>query len=462
MNVVILTNPLWRVLLATPSVLGMTLALSMTSSLAQSQPPAEQSLVAAQAVSPGLEPPRSPQLDSTQEQQAAFPSASLAITQTSVSPFVSAQAIQPVPESQNPSVRFTPLQAWAESIAPSSPANTNTKINPATQMEPIGETYTKSPVILVQSTNSRDLQPTGSQSPSGDGLQVPLAQSSDSTETPSSDSSAAQPTTSQSTTKWHVLFQPYIYIPITIYGSTSARNFRGKDVSRDFAISPSEIRTKLQNDLDFVFFGRLEAWTPNYHLGLLADVDYISFSSKTTLNRDVRRPGLVDFVPSQVTVASDSQTWVVDLAAAYRFYNPSQVNPNGVSTEFDLGPVLFDLFGGINITGVDVDLNLTTDLGGEREFNGGKTIVSPLLGGRFRWNASPKLAVVTAGSVSGFGISGLMQWGVLGGIDWMFSGNTSLGLGYRFGFFNYDKGTGREFSLEANQNGPYLSFSFRF
>jgi hypothetical protein len=258
------------------------------------------------------------------------------------------------------------------------------------------------------------------------------------------------------------LFQPYIYIPVTIYGSTSTRDFRSRDVSRDFALSPSQIRTKLKNDLDFAFLGALEAWTPNYHLGLLANANYISFSSSTTLNRAIRRPGLADFVPSQVTVAADSQTWVVDLAAAYRFYNPSQVNPDGVLTEFDLGPVLLDLFGGINITGVDANLNLTTNLGGEGEFDGGKTVVSPLLGGRFRWNAAPKLAVVTAGSVSGFGVSGLMQWSVRGGIDWMFSGNTSLGLGYRFGFLNYDKGTGREFSLEANQNGPYLSFSFRF
>ena len=358
-------------------------------------------------------------------------------------------------------MNFTPLQTPAESIAQSSQANTNTKIDTDTTIETIGDTNANSPVILAHSTDSRDLQPTGSQSPNGDFSQATLAQSPDSTETQSPGSTEAQTTTSQPT-KWHFLFVPYLYVPITIYGSTNARGFRGKDASKDFAISPNQIRTKLQNDLDFAFLGKLEAWTPNYRLGLLANVDYLSFSSTTNLNRAVRRPGLADFIPSQVTASTDNQTFVVDLAAAYRFYNPSQVNPKGVLTEFDLGPVLFDIFGGINITGVNTDINLTTNLGGEFEFDSGKTVVSPLLGGRFRWNASPKLAVVTSGSVSGFGISGLMQWGVLGGIDWMFSGNTSLGLGYRFGFLNYNKGSGRDFSLQANQNGPYLSLTFRF
>jgi hypothetical protein len=58
-------------------------------------------------------------------------------------------------------------------------------------------------------------------------------------------------------------------------------------------------------------------------------------------------------------------------------------------------------------------------------------VVSPLLGGRLRLNVNPKLALVTTGSVAGFGISGLSKWNVMSGIDWMFSGNTSLGLGYR-------------------------------
>jgi hypothetical protein len=93
--------------------------------------------------------------------------------------------------------------------------------------------------------------------------------------------------------------------------------------------------------------------------------------------------------------------------------------------------------------------------------NFSNTVVSPLLGGRFRWNATPELAVLLSGSVSGFGISGLTQYGVQGGVDWMFSGNTSLGLGYRFAALDYNSGA-NELDLNVDQNGPYLNFGFRF
>jgi hypothetical protein len=119
------------------------------------------------------------------------------------------------------------------------------------------------------------------------------------------------------------------------------------------------------------------------------------------------------------------------------------------------------VLGGLNITSLNTQLDLSTNLGGEGEFSTSKTVVSPLLGGRFRWNATPELAVVLSGSVSGFGIGGLTQYGVLGGVNWMFSGNTSVGLGYRFGFLDYDSGSS-EVDLNVDQNGPYLNFGFRF
>jgi hypothetical protein len=43
----------------------------------------------------------------------------------------------------------------------------------------------------------------------------------------------------------------------------------------------------------------------------------------------------------------------------------------------------------------------------------------------------------------------------------MFSGNTSLVLGYRFGSLNYNSNSS-DFNLDTNQNGPYLGFGFRF
>ncbi len=495
MKVVTSINPLWEALLVTPSIVGMALALTTTSSLAQSQQPTEPTLVVTQTVNGGLDQPTllSPQTDSSTDQQAALSVDSAMLTQTSVNPLVLAKVTRPLPELTHPSLSFAPLQTPVESITQS--RFTQANIDTDTKIETIGDPKADSPMLLAQSTDSRDLQPTGgSRSPSGGFSPAMLAQSADTPETPFPPDSAATPATGSTETpaadgteaqttatptaneKWHFLFSPYIYVPFSLSGNANFRTFRGRgrDISRDFDFSPSQITSALRNSLDFAFFGALEAWTPNYKLGILANVDYLALSTDSTVTRGVRRPvtvrppGSIGSIASEVIIPTElnadvnNQTLSVDLAATYRFYDPAKVNPNGVETEFDLGPVLFDVIGGMNITSVNSDLDLTTNLGGAVSSDNGATVVSPLLGGRFRWNTSPKFAVVVAGSVSGFGISGLSQYSFRTGIDWMFSGNTSLGLGYRFGFLNYNKGGDRDFSLEANQSGPYISFGFRF
>jgi hypothetical protein len=69
------------------------------------------------------------------------------------------------------------------------------------------------------------------------------------------------------------------------------------------------------------------------------------------------------------------------------------------------------------------------------------------------------LAVVGSGTISGFGLSGLTQYGIQGGVDWMFSGNTTLAAGYRFSFLDYNTD---QIDLDVNQSGPYLNIGFRF
>jgi hypothetical protein len=274
--------------------------------------------------------------------------------------------------------------------------------------------------------------------------------------TPAPDESQAETSPSP---RWHFLFQPYVYVPVTIYGDATFGRF-----TRDFAVDGNQIVTALKDSFIFGFLGDLQAWTPNYHLGLIANVNYLATGSESTFTRSVRCSCSTSFIPTELKADVNTEALSIDLAAAYRFYDKSKVNPNGTFTEFDLGTFLFDVIGGLNITSVSTDINLTTDLGGEADFDGSNTVVSPLLGGRLRVNVARRLALVTAGTVSGFGISGLTQWGALAGLDWMFSGNTSVGLGYRFGYLNFNKNldSGRDFGVVLNQNGPYLSFSFRF
>ncbi|MGF1568366.1 MAG: hypothetical protein ACFCVD_09900 [Nodosilinea sp.] len=330
----------------------------------------------------------------------------------------------------------------AQALVPSSDA----------QADPLG--------LLSSSTDSRDLQPMELLPVREDLFHPPLAQSLDITETTSTRSHSEQ---------WHVLFVPYIYVPLSISGSVNfsgTKNFtdnfsRDFNLSRDFEFVPSQIVAALKESLNFAFFGGIEAWTPDYTLGILGNLNYLSTSSSSTFTREVRFPGLANFIPSELTSALNTQLWTADLAASYRFYDPAKVNPEGVYTEFDLGPFVFDVLGGLNVTSVNTQLGLTTNLGGNGQFTSSNTIFSPLLGGRFRWNANPRLAVLASGSLSGFGIGGLMQYQFQGGVDWIFSGNTSLGLGYRFSSLDYTQSAGN-FNLSADQSGPYLDFGFRF
>lgn len=313
---------------------------------------------------------------------------------------------------------------------------------------------------LPSSTDSAELQPVESSPAMGSVIQAPLVQSANIAQAATAPSQANQ---------WHFLLVPYVYIPFFISGSANyegseefRNNFSGNfDGSRDFEFTPTQIRTALKNSLNFAFLGGFEAWTPDYNLGVMANFDYLSLTSNDTLNRPVRRPGFADFVPTEINASLNTQIWDVELAASYRFYDPAKANPQGLNTEFDLGPFVFDVLGGLNVTSLNTQLGLSTNLGGEGEFTTSNTVVSPLLGGRFRWNATPELAVLLSGSASGFGIGGLTQYGILGGVDWMFSGNTSLGLGYRFGFLDYNSGSS-EVDLNVDQNGPYLNFGFRF
>ncbi|MEB3289457.1 MAG: hypothetical protein VKI82_06050 [Leptolyngbya sp.] len=304
------------------------------------------------------------------------------------------------------------------------------------------------------STSSQDLLWTEMSVASEDLLEAPLAPSLDRAQTASASSQGD---------KWHFLLAPYAYVPLSISGSANFSNLNddpgGSGGGIDFDLQPNQIRTALRNNLNFAFLGGFEAWNPNYRLGVLANFDYVSLSTNSTVNRDVRFPGAAAFIPTQVNTRLTTQLMRADLVGSYRFYDPAQVNPAGIDSEYDLGPFVFDALGGLSLIQVNTRLGLTTNLGGAGQFDNSRTVVSPLVGGRVRWNANPKLALVGTGTVSGFGISGLMQYDIQGGLDWMFSGNTTLGAGYRFGFTDYNPG---RINLNVDQHGPYLNIGFRF
>ena len=333
------------------------------------------------------------------------------------------------------------------------------------------------------------------------------ASSEKQTETPSETPNPTESaTTSQTTNRWHFLIQPYLYLPISAYGDATVRGFRA-----DFAKDASDIFSTAKDVFEFGILGRAEAWTPNYRWGFLLNGEYLAVGNNNSYTRpnpnrflnlaldriEQRIQGRVDavlgsqiadylrgrldgrvrqelearlgarledIIPSEFRSELDAEAWTVDLAVAYRFFNQSQVNPKGVNSEFDLGPLVVDLIGGMRIGGVNGDLEIDTNLGGGGDYSRSITLVKPLLGTRLRYNFSPYLAGVVGGTVAGFNISGLgLNWEALAGLDWKFSGNTSVGIGYRFAYLGYNSGSGNdEFDISLYSNGPYFTLTFRF
>lgn len=213
-------------------------------------------------------------------------------------------------------------------------------VNPDASPSPDTSSQANDP-LLPYSTSSSDLQPIAAPVASEAGL-PPLAQPFDTVQTTSDPAQS---------NRWHFLAVPYIYIPFSISGTATfegesfRNNFVGDftDPSRDFDFSPSEITEALRNSLNFAFLSGFEAWTPNYNVGIIANLDYVSLSSESTVIRDVRIPEAADFIPTEVNAALDTQLWRADLAGSYRFYDRAQANPEGIRSEFDLGPFVFDV-----------------------------------------------------------------------------------------------------------------------
>jgi len=151
----------------------------------------------------------------------------------------------------------------------------------------------------------------------------------------------------------------------------------------------------------------------------------------------------------------------LDLGGAYRFGDrnlPTALQT--ANTEFDLGPFIFDAMAGLRLYSFNNELVLTGPRGNQFEFDQSRTVLEPMIGGRARWNLSSNLAAIAGGSMSGFSLGDLtFSVAGYGGIDWLFSGNTSLTASYGFTYLDYSSGNS---GLDLFTHGPNVGVKFRF
>jgi hypothetical protein len=278
--------------------------------------------------------------------------------------------------------------------------------------------------------------------------------------TPASSISApeltAQATDTADPIPWRFSFEPYFYLP---FGANGDITVRGVEAPINAGIG--DIFDAIVNDLNFAAFGRVEAW--NGPWGILFDGTYMNVGTGQTAVIGVPPDLQLEGLPPQVTIdaAVGTSYTKFDLAGGYRFGDGNLPNAfRTADTEFDLGPFFFDAIAGLRLYFFNNDLVLTDDLGGRYEFSQSRTIAEPMIGGRARWNLSNNLAVLTGASLSGFGIGGL-TFSVDGyaGVDWLFSGNTSLMASYRLTYVDYSSGSS---GLNLFTHGPMVGVKFRY
>jgi hypothetical protein len=252
---------------------------------------------------------------------------------------------------------------------------------------------------------------------------------------------------------WRFVLEPYLYLPLATNGDVTVRNV---EVPFDFGLGD------ILESLTFAFYGRFEAWKGPW--AFIFDGYYFNTveSESRSIPTSVLPPGLLPPQITQVSVGATAETafFKLDFAGAYRFGDGNLANAfSTAETEFDLGPFVFDAIAGLRLYSFSNDIELTSNIGVGREFGSSNTFVEPMIGGRARWNFSDHLAAIVAANVSGFGIGTDISVEGYAGIDWLFSGNTSLTAMYRLTYIDYTQGSS---GFNLFQHGPAIGVKFRF
>ncbi len=255
---------------------------------------------------------------------------------------------------------------------------------------------------------------------------------------------------------WRFSIEPFFYIPLWVNGDVTVRG-----INASINAGPSDTFSTIVNDLNFAAFGRAEAWKGPW--GIFFSGAYMNLGTGRTATIPVPPVLQQAGLPPQATLSAAAGTSFVqlDLGGAYRFGDgnlPTALRT--ANTEFDLGPFIFDAMAGARFYSFSNSLALTGPLANSFEFGQSRTILEPMIGGRARWNLSHNLAALVGGTMSGFGIGDLtFSTSGYAGIDWLFSGNTSLMASYGFTYLDYSSGNS---GLNLFTHGPSIGVKFRF
>jgi hypothetical protein len=124
---------------------------------------------------------------------------------------------------------------------------------------------------------------------------------------------------------------------------------------------------------------------------------------------------------------------------------------------------LFDIFGGLALTSLSVDLDLTTfpvlRAPVIRTSSGSETWVDPIVGIRVRHKLSEHWGVFATGAYGGFDVGAEEYWQFIAGISYRLTEHSSIALAYRGIGTDYTDGG---FVYNTKSFGPNLGIVFNF
>jgi opacity protein-like surface antigen len=248
----------------------------------------------------------------------------------------------------------------------------------------------------------------------------------------------------EDTDGWQFKFMPYAWLPTTLKANKATLS--GVEGS---------MRLNLQDildNLDMVFYGRLEAWK-NDKWGFSYDTFYLNLGYDDGFSPD----GFAG-----VNLDLDIRVWMNDFAAHYRLVDQR-------FGDRDQQRFIFEPYGGLRYTylkeiaDVDVDIPGLGSTGAE--FGDSRDWVEPFVGGRISWDLNEKFSINFRGDAGGFGIGSAskLTYNIIPGCTYKLTENTTFDFSYRYLNMDYSNGSGSdELGLDVEAYGPVIGMTILF
>jgi hypothetical protein len=243
--------------------------------------------------------------------------------------------------------------------------------------------------------------------------------------------------------EWEIRLMPYVWMP-SLDADTTVNGLSGS-----VDVSFGDI---LDDYLDFVMFGRVEAWKGKW--GLTFDGVYFDLGLDDSFKGSR--------IGTSFELDIDVELGMADFGLAYRLFEKISVrNPES--------KIIFEPYGGLRYSYLKQKADLNNDIIDvvPEGINLGKSEdwVEPFIGARIICGLTDKVSLKVRGDVGGFGIGSAsrLTWNFVAGVDYKLSKKVSLDAGYRILDIDYSRGSGSDkFAVDARLEGPVIGMTILF